>query len=347
MRDKAIFFYRMIRDFVSVYLPDQRGASINTIRSYKESLNLLIDFIGESQNTPLSEVNFDSLTRELIESFLLWLETDRKCAVSTRNQRLSALKSFLRYVAGKERTLMALYMNVEAIPKKKNTKVQEIEFFSEAALEAILSQPNRKKKNGQRDLFFLILMYDTGARAQELLDLKLSDIRTDASNPYVVITGKGSKTRLVPIMEKTCQHFNTYVKTFHANKNSEDFLFYIDRKGLRTQMSIDNVEKFVARYGKMAHEICSEVPKHLYPHMLRHSRAMHLYRNGMPLPLVSEWLGHSRIDTTQKFYANADTAMKQEAIEKATSAINPLNSESFSIRWEDDEELLKKLYGLK
>lgn len=347
MKDKVIFFYRMIRDFVSVYLPDQRGASINTIRSYKESLNLLIDFIGDSKRIPLSEIDFDCFTRELIEEFLLWLETNRKCTVSTRNQRLSALKSFLRYAAGKEKSLMALYMDVEAIPKKKSTKVHEIEFFSEAALEAILSQPDKNKKNGKRDLFFLILMYDTGARAQELLDLKLSDIRIDTSSPYVVITGKGSKTRLVPIMEKTCQHFNSYVKTFHKARNSEDFLFYVDRRGLRTQMSIDNVEKFVARYGEMAREICGEVPKHLYPHMWRHSRAMHLYRNGMPLPLISEWLGHSRIDTTQKFYANADTAMKQEAIEKATSAINPLNSESFSIGWEDDEELLKRLYGLK
>lgn len=111
-----------------------------------------------------------------------------------------------------------------------------------------------QKKNGQRDLFFLILMYDTGARAQEMLDLQIGDMKMDENNPYVIITGKGSKTRLVPIMEKTCRHFEAYRSRFHPSGNPDEYLFYVDRKGARTKMSIDNVEKFVARYGKKARE---------------------------------------------------------------------------------------------
>jgi integrase/recombinase XerD len=179
--------------------------------------------------------------------------------------------------------------------------VREIEFFSESALKAILEQPDRNKKNGQRDLFFMILMYDTGARAQEILDLRLCNIHMDGKNPYVVITGKGAKTRNVPIMEKTCKHLKSYLHRFHIEDNPEEYLFYIERKGIRSQMSIDNVEKFVARYGKKAQETSTDVPEHLYPHMWRHSRAMHLYRNGMPLPLVAEWLGHAKMDTTRRF----------------------------------------------
>ena len=239
------------------------------------------------------------------------------------------------------------WLDVKVIPKKKDTRVREIEFFSESALKAILEQPDRNKKNGQRDLFFMILMYDTGARAQEILDLRLCNIRMDGKNPYVVITGKGAKTRNVPIMEKTCKHLKSYLHRFHIEANPEEYLFYIERKGIRSQMSIDNVEKFVARYGKKAQETSTDVPEHLYPHMWRHSRAMHLYRNGMPLPLVSEWLGHAKMDTTRRFYANADTTMKKEAIEKATSDFNPLFSNEYDIDWEDDEDLLKKLYGLK
>ena len=147
----------------------------------------------------------------------------------------------------------------------------------------------------------MILMYDTGARAQEILDLRLCNIRMDGKNPYVVITGKGAKTRNVPIMEKTCKHLKSYLHRFHIEDNPEEYLFYIERKGIRSQMSIDNVEKFVARYGKKAQETSTDVPEHLYPHMWRHSRAMHLYRNGMPLPLVAEWLGHAKIDTTRRF----------------------------------------------
>ena len=347
MEHNALFFYRTVRDFLSVYLPKQRGASPNTVKSYREALNLLVEYIRNTEDKALEAVSFQCLSVESISAFLQWLETERNCGVTTRNQRMSAVKSFLKYAAGKDKSLMALYLDTDAIPKKKDTKVHKIEFFSESALETILAQPDKRKKNGQRDLFFLILMYDTGARAQEILDLQVGDMKVDESNPYVIITGKGGKTRLVPIMEKTCRHFEAYRKRFHSSGNLDEYLFYVDRKGTRTKMSIDNVEKFVARYGRKAYEQSHEVPEHLYPHMWRHSRSMHLYRNGMPLPLVAEWLGHTRMDTTRKFYANADTTMKKEAINKATSDINPLYSNEYDIEWEDDEELLKRLYCLK
>lgn len=347
MKDNARFFYRMVRDFLSVYLPKQRGASTNTVKSYREALNLLIEYIRDTEDKALEEVNFQCLSGESIGDFLQWLEVERKCAVATRNQRMSAVKTFLKYAAGKDKSLMALYLDADAIPKKKDTRVHRIEFFSESALGTILAQPDKGKKNGQRDLFFLILMYDTGARAQEMLDVKVGDINIGEGGPYVIITGKGSKTRLVPIMENTCRHFEAYQHRFHPSGTPDEYLFYVDRKGARTKMSIDNVEKFVARYGRKAREQSQEVPEHLYPHMWRHSRSMHLYRNGMPLPLVAEWLGHARMDTTRKFYASADTTMKKEAIDKATSDINPLYSSEYDIEWDDDEELLKRLYCLK
>ena len=148
-------------------------------------------------------------------------------------------------------------------------------------------------------------------------------------------------------MEKTRDHLIKYCRKFHPYNQADDYLFYTDRKGIRSQMSADNVGKFIAKYGRQGHLKSTEVPEHLYPHMFRHSRAMHLYHNGMPLPLVAEWLGHSKMDTTRQYYANADTTMKQEAIEKATSKLNPLINGELDIDWEDDEELLKKLYGLK
>lgn len=243
MKNDALSFYRLVRDFLTVYLPKQRGASPNTAKSYKEALNLFIDYISMAQGRPLAEISFGCISRHLVDNFLLWLETERKYSVSSRNQRISAVKSFLRFAAEKDKTLMPLYLDVEAVPKKKDTRAHVIEFFSEHALEAILAQPNRSKKNGHRDLFFMILMYDTGARAQETLDLRLGDICLGGSSPFVILAGKGAKTRYVPIMEKTCSHLESYQRRFHATGNSDDYLFYVDRKGMRSQMSIDNVEK--------------------------------------------------------------------------------------------------------
>jgi len=192
----------------------------------------------------------------------------------------------------------------------------------------------------------MILMYDTGARNQELLDLKLSDIHFEEKSPYVVITGKGGKTRFVPVMTKTIEHFKKYVSVFHSELISSSYLFYTERNKKRYAMSPDNTERFIRKYAVAAHGINPEVPMSLHPHMFRHSRSMHLYRSGMPLVLLSEWLGHAQITTTL-IYANADTEMKREAIEKATSKLNPLLSgETVHLEWEDDEAVIRRLYGL-
>ena len=148
----------------------------------------------------------------------MWLETERKYSVGSRNQRMYAVKSFLKYAAEKDKTVMFVYLDVEAIPKKKDGRAKEIEFFSESALEVILAQPDRHKKNGYRDLFFMIFMYDTGAWAQEILNLRLCDTRLDADSPYIIITGKDAKIRHIPIMEKTCRHLEAYRRSRHCGK---------------------------------------------------------------------------------------------------------------------------------
>jgi len=191
----------------------------------------------------------------------------------------------------------------------------------------------------------MILLYDTGARKQEILDLRLNDVHTTSKEPYVTLKGKGQKTRLVPIMAKTVDHYKKYISVFHPTNLEDSFLFYTVRKGEKMAMSPDNVEKFIRKYGKEARIQNKGVPENLHPHMFRHSRAMHLYRNGMVLPLLSEWLGHAQLETTM-IYAYADTMMKREAIEKATSELNPSRTTPVpSIDWADGETM-KKLYGL-
>lgn len=345
MNENSILFYRMIRNFLTVYLPEQKASSPNTVKAYRNALNLLIDYTRESSGTPMSEISFDTITREHMESFLDWLENEKKCSVSTRNQRLSCIRSFYKYAGNRNITVMSCALELERIPAKKESEVHVLKYFSEDALKSILEQPDSRKKKEIRNLFFMILMYDTAARNQEMLDIRLKDMHVSNPEPYVVITGKGRKTRLVPIMKKTVEHYEKYIRIFHKSSSGDAYLFYTVRNGEQYQMSPDNTEKFIKKYGEMARKQNKEVPFNVHPHMFRHARSMHLYHGGMPLPLLSEWLGHAQWNTTL-IYANADTRMKQEAIEKATSKINPLKSNETTIHWEDDEDVLRKLYGL-
>jgi len=346
MNEKSTHFFKLVRDFLMVYLPDQKGVSHNTIKSYRESLNLLLNYISNSVDIGLGKVNFKNMTRETVEAFLDYLEKDRRCSISTRNHRLACIRSFIKYAGARDIGVQAYTNDLCSIPRKKEAKSAEISFFSESALKTIFEQPDVRKKKGLRNLFFMILLYDTAARNQEMLDLRLSNLHFEGNSPYIVITGKGRKTRLVPVMDKTVEHFKKYVATFHPDSPPDTYLFYIVRHGMRHAMSPDCSEKFIRKYGVAAHDLNPEVPESLCVHQFRHSRSMHLYRNGMPLVLLAEWLGHAQISTSL-IYANADTKMKREAIERATSKLNPLLSgETAYIDWEDDEDMIRRLYGL-
>jgi len=346
MNEKSIWLFKLVRDFLTVYLPGQKGASANTVKSYRECLNQLFGYICDMRRIKLGKLSFGHITREAVEGYLEYLETERRCCVSTRNHRLASIRSFAKYVAGRDIGTQALVNDLKDIPIKKAPKPAIIKFFSESALETILGQPDPGKRKELRDLFFMVLMYDAAARNQELLDLTLGDIHSDGETPYVVITGKGKKTRLVPLMQKTIEHFKRYVAAFHPEPSSSDHLFYTERNGGRFVMSPDNTERFIKKYGASAHNVNREVPQSLHPHEFRHSRSMHLYRGGMPLELLGEWLGHAQ-PSSALIYANADTEMKGKAIDKATSVLNPLiTGTAESLEWEDDEALIRRLYGL-
>lgn len=345
VKTESLKFYQMVRDFLTVYLPKQKASSTNTIKAYRESLNLLLEYLKEEENLPLMDVSFDRITRKTVEDYLDWLEENRKCSISTRNHRLSSIRSFYKYAGNRDLSVIAYTLEFENIPIKKAIKTQQLKYFEQDALKAILAQPDTCTRKGIRDLFFMILMYDTAGRNQEVLNLKVSDIHLSTKEFHAVLSGKGKKIRIVPLMQRTIDHYNNYIRLFHDGKVTDDFLFYVEQKGKRQAMSADNVAKFMKQYGKTARDQCNKVPKGLHPHMFRHSRAMHLYRGGMPLALLSEWLGHAQLETT-KIYAYADTQMKREAIEKATSSLNPLSQDHKVTSWQNDDELIKRLYGL-
>ncbi len=338
-------FFRYVRGFLTVFLPKNKCYSANTTKAYRDTLNLFRKFLSEEKGIPFTKINFGRINHELIYEFLAWLQNARHCGASTKNLRLAALKSFFHYCAMEDSTLMAIYMNVLDVSPQRLVR-NRVEYMSETALKTILEQPNPKTRRGLRDRFFMILMYDTGARIQEILDLKLKDLHLNDPTPCIYLTGKGNKTRAVPLMDKTIAHLNEYLKIFHLDgfKENDHYLFYTTIKGQTGKMSEDNVSCFLKRYAKLAHQGCSEVPLQMHAHLFRHTRAMHLYQSGIPLSYIKDFLGHVSVNTTD-IYAFADTSMMRAALEKIIKWDDKNSSEEGPV-WQDNEDLILKLCGL-
>lgn len=334
-------FHLQVRSFLTVYLPRQKGYSPNTIKAYRETLNLLRRFLAEEKHIPFTDITFDLLGQNVIAEFLGWLESSRHCRASTRNHRLAVLKSFFHYAATQDPALVAAYVEAQKVPAFK-TVDRPVDYLSETALRAIFEQPNVKTDRGVRDQFLLILLYDTAARIQELLDIRLGDFDLHAPIPFVYVTGKGRKMRAIPLLGKTIDHLRYYMARFHPEETRDDrhFLFYTVIHGRHNRLSDDTAAYWVKRYGEMAQAECPEVPQRVHPHLLRHTRAMHLYQAGMPLSYIKDFLGHSQLHTTDR-YAFADTRMMRDALEKIPSSDAGERPE-----WQDNEALLLKLCGL-
>lgn len=340
--------FSLIHDYLKVYLPKQRKLSPNTIRSYREALELLMDYTKELKRVSLADVTFEMLSAELIIGYLDYLETERGCSVATRNQRLAAIRAFCVYAAERDVTTVFVLEELKKVPLKKPDEVTVIGYMSMDAIAAITAQADPDTHKGIRDRFFMMLMYDTGARLQEMLDIKLCDIRISKTST-ITLHGKGGKVRSVPLMEKTVGHLQKYLSLFHADvSHSADIpLFYTAIHGKMNALSASCVRLFLSQYANSARELCPEVPANVHPHLWRHSRAMHLYQQGMDLTLVQQWLGHSQLVTTQ-MYAHADTEHKRKAIAAATPADNPLHAKLNAARFKiTDDETLKRLMGLR
>ena len=300
------------------------------------------------QGVPLQDVTFEMLTADMIMGYLDYLEMERGCTVTTRNNRLAAIRAFLVFAADRDvTTVVTLNEFQNKVPIKKSSETNAVAYMSQTAVTAVIEQADLNTVKGLRDRLFMILMYDLGARLQEMIDLTLGDVRFGKTTT-VTLHGKGGKIRSVPIMCNTAQNLQKYLEAFHpAPGKKNERLFYVISRGQKNPLSASCVRLFLKQYGSMARSVCSEVPENVHPHLFRHSRAMHLYQEGMDLSLVAQWLGHVNLETTQ-IYAHADTEHKRKAIAAATPADNPLhaklNSERFTI---SDEDTLKRLVGLR
>ena len=335
---KPTDFANLLTAFLKDYLPSHRNVSANTVISYRDTFVLLLRYCRDVKGIAPNRMELKHLTPALIMDFLDHLETTRHCKARSRNQRLTAVHSFFRYVHVEKPEYAVQCQRILAIPHKRHQHPL-IEHLVPDDLAAILAQPDLKAKQGRRDAVLLSLLYDTGARVQELIDLSVRDIRLDAP-AQVRLTGKGRKTRCVPLMKATVVLLKRYLQ-------EQDLVLpdvgpepvFRNREGKR--LSRSGIRYIFLKYVERARASRPALGIQISPHTLRHTKAMHLLQAGNPLVVIRNILGHSYVQTTE-IYARADMEMKRKALE----SIAALSPSSKLPSWKKNPDLLERLRNL-
>lgn len=334
-------FARFLSTFLTQYLPGQRNVSPNTIISYRDAFKLFLIFCSQHQGLAPEKLTLAMVTKERVTTFLDWLETSRGCSAATRNQRLSAICGFIRYVQQEVPDHLFEWQRIQGIPSKK-TAQPLVPYLTEDALSLLFQQPDTTTAQGRRDLVLLAVMYDSAARVQELADLRVCDVRL-TSPAVATLHGKGQKTRQVPLLGRTKELLSGYVtqhqKLAWGIPGREAPLFYNQRREKLSRWGIAHILKKYVVMAQSQNTFPSNV--RVTPHVLRHSKAMGMLKAGVNLVYIRDFLGHVNVSTTE-IYARADDEMKRRALEKT---YHELQTEALP-NWEEDEDLMHWLQNL-
>ena len=306
---KKTDFTKALTAYFSTYLPLTCGVSPNTCNSYRDAFKLLLLYFQEEKGVPANSIELRMLNRNLVSDFLDWLEAQRKVSVTTRNQRLAAMKAFAHYVQYRNPEYLENCTDIITMRPKKHEK-PVIPFLTEDELKALLAQPDPSTRHGLRDLTLLSLLYDSGARVQEITDLQLKDIRL--TNPAMV----------------------TLTGNFDLNSEPLTAPLFFNKKG--EALSRYGITYILKKYVSKA-ELDGSARK-ISPHGLRHTKAMHLLRAGVNMIYIRDFLGHVDISTTE-VYARIDAEMKRKVFEEKVPNFTP----NTTMPWEEDKDLLQWL----
>ena len=337
---KADFSY-YLTSFLGKYLSGQKNFSPNTIESYAATFKLLLIYCEDKKKVKPEHLNLRFLTHDIVIGFLDWIEKERNCKISTRNQRLVTLHSFFRYVQKQSPENLYEIQKILSIPNKKGPKTI-VPFLTGDEMKILLEQPDTMTKEGLRDLVLLVVLYDTAARVQELIDLKIADVRI--SNPSVItLNGKGNKKRQVPITKKTKELLENYLSSKKVNdaiSKGENHLFVNQKKHKLSRWGVSYIINKYVKLAELDPKFTISFP--VTPHVFRHSKSVHLLQSGVNLIYIRDFLGHCDCSTTE-IYARADTEMKRKAIEAAYSDVLPIKDLPI---WADDTDLMTFLNSL-
>jgi len=306
-------FAEYVYAYFMKYLPLHRGLSPLTVSSYSYSLMLFYTFCKDERGIPHQRLTLERIDKLLVNDYLLWLESTRNNSASTRNQRLSALKSLFQYIQSESVVYTALCCDILSIPEKKTPTIPP-KYLSVEEMEILFSMPDIQSKPGRRDLALLLLLYDSAARAGELVNVKAGDVYIDKA-PTIKLFGKGSKTRVVPITRQTADTLRGYMKE-NSIRKAEQYLFTNRTGDKLTTMGVSYILKKYVTTGKSKHPHMFNAP--ISPHLLRSTKASHLIQGGANIYYIRDFLGHSSVVTTER-YARNNPEVVRKAIDQASS----------------------------
>lgn len=313
-------FSKLVQDFLTTYVIGECNYSMNTKVSYSTTFHLLLEFMSEVKKVKPNKIEIEAITKEVIVQFLDWLETNRNVSISTRNQRLACIKSFYKYVQSNEPDMFDTCVLILSI-KNKKVPNKMISYFSEDEIKIMINYLNNSKD--LKKLTMICVLYETGARVSEFINIKLSDLNL-SDNASITLYGKGNKTRIVPISQELVKLINKYLKEVYINY-SDDYLFYSSQKKKYYRNSINKIITTLVSDLKIKYPNNFKV--NYFPHSFRHIKATHLYNNGTPLLYVKEFLGHNTISSTE-IYATPDSKKQRAEILKNSESINTKNKYS-------------------
>jgi len=333
VRTPQIGFGQLVQDFFLRRLIAQRGASARTVESYRDAFELLFGFVEQRTGKPPSALSLADLDAPLVLDFLDHLETGRGNSARTRNARLAAIHSFMRYAAIRDPASLPITTRVLAIPAKRFDR-PVLGYLTREQIAAILAAPDRGTWSGRRDAVLLATAYNTGARVSELTGLRVRDVLLDRQTA-VHLHGKGRKQRVIPLWKSTAAELRTWLDKISPTPEAPVFPNRsgapLTRSGVR-----DRLNRAVA----VAEQRCPSLHgQHVSPHTLRHSTAMHLLESGTDLAVIALWLGHSSPAVTHQ-YLEADLAAK-EAVLRRLADPSPA-----SVRFHPGDRLLAFLQDL-
>ena len=335
-------FAKYLSAFLTKYLAGERNFSPNTILAYKDTFVRFINFMKERKNIEVQNLTLECITKDIVIEFLDWIQESRHCCNATRNYRLAALRSFFIYLQYENPERMYEWQKILTIKVKRHEK-QCINYLTTDGIKLILEQPDQNTRSGRRNLALLSLMYDSGARVQEIIDLTPSSVRFDTPS-IVKLFGKGRKARIVPLQEEQTVFLKIYMQENHllepyANQYP---LFPNSRNEKLTRSGVTYILKSYVDLARKINPV--KIPEKISCHSLRHSKAMHLLQAGVNLVYIRDLLGHVSVQTTD-VYARADSKQKREAFEKAYVNLNPSTDKTKT--WEKDDNLLEWLKSFK
>jgi integrase/recombinase XerD len=302
---------RCIVRFFQEYLPTLRGMSRHTIQSYRDGMVLFLGFAARDCGRPVEALDIDNITADRVGRFLAFLEGERGNGIATRNARLATLHTFARFLIAENPDHMTTMQQVLSLPFKRGARAAPVDYLEKTEIEILLASIDRTTPCGQRDYALFSLMFNTGARVQEILNLRVRDVRLEP--PYQVrLIGKGNKVRLCPIWSRTARLLKELIRPRGATENLADQAVFLNSRGLAmTRFGVRYLlHKYVAAGVKEAPTLAD---KRIHPHSIRHTTAVHRLKAGVDFATISQWLGHASLNTTMR-YARADIDLKRQAL---------------------------------